>query len=884
MFDTLKYVFFLLAVMLLPFVSMGQGYNLVGNSTQAAGDCFILTQPIPWQNGAIWYDEAININEPFNLQFTASFGTLDAAGADGMVFVMQQVGNDVIGVPGGGMGFEGFSPSLGVEFDSFQNVGFGDPAFDHMAISTNGNPNHNLPANLAGPVAISPTSDNVEDGQDYIIDISWDPAINQFTVSVNCEVRLQINISLQFAVFPGNPEVFWGFTGATGGEFNEQRICLDPFILGLPETFEGCVNEPVQLEAPPAGFGTVSWEPAEFLDDPTSFSPIATVDEDTEFTLTFEDLCGNVQTQETMVVVSDPTVDLGADISGCEGDEIVLSAMGDYDEINWSDDSEENTLDITESGTYWADVVLGVCQASDTVEVEINSSPLYVEETNIDLCEGEEYVFEIAPGSSDIEWFDGSDDETRVFDQPGNYPFVLSEGNCSANYELEIEVTDLSGFNLGPDITECEGDNVVITASGAAFEDIVWSDNSQANSLEVNESGIYYADVFTGNCEASDTVEVLFNATPVFNGETEADLCEGEEFTFELGAANYDILWFDGADDDTRIFDQTGVYPFELIDGECSTDFQVEVDVTPIPEFDLGPDIDICEGTSVVVMAEASDANITWSTGSSGTNISVSDGGIYWALAENNGCTFSDTLAVTSLAVPSLELYGIERLCPGEQGLINASANAPVLWSTGESGTEITVTQPGVYTAISSNEAGCTSQETIFISGLSLPRIDPIEDLLKCQEEDFIVVRAESSDDNNLEWSNGSLGSTTRISDLGTFTVELNNECGMASRSFEVGEKECFDLFFLPNAFTPDGDGLNDLFKPVIDNFLTYELLIFNRNGELVFESKDPSEGWNGSFHNKDFYCPAGVYAIRYSIDFGENVLKEGVTTVVLVR
>ncbi|MCZ4408368.1 gliding motility-associated C-terminal domain-containing protein [Cryomorphaceae bacterium 1068] len=880
----MKYVFSLVAVMLLSFVSLGQGYNLVGNSTQAAGDCFILTQPTPWQNGAIWYDEAINITEPFNLQFTASFGTLDAAGADGMVFVMQQVGNDVIGVPGGGMGFEGFSPSLGVEFDSFQNVGFGDPVFDHMAISTNGNPNHNLPGNLAGPVPISPTSGNVEDGQEYIIDISWEPSLNQFTVSVNCEIRLQVNISLQFAVFPGNPEVFWGFTGATGGEFNEQRICLDPFILGLPETFEGCVNEPVQLEAPPAGFGTVSWEPAEFLDDPTSFSPIATVDEDTEFTLTFEDLCGNVQTQETMVVVSDPSIDLGADISGCEGDEIIITAMGDFDDISWSDDSNENTLDINDSGTYWADVVLGVCQASDTVEVEINSSPTYVEETNIELCEGEEYVFEIAPGSSDIEWFDGADDETRSFDQAGTYPFVLSQGGCSADYELEIEVTDLSGFNLGPDITECQGGNVILTASGTAFEDIVWSDNSQSNNLAVTETGTYWADVFTGNCEASDTVEVLFNATPVFNGETDADICEGEEFTFDLGAANYDILWFDGAEDETRVFDQTGVYPFELIDGECTTDFQVEVDVTLIPEFELGPDLNICEETSVVVIADAPDAEITWSDGSSGTNISVSEAGIYWALANNNGCTFSDTLLVTTSPVPSLELSGIESLCPGEEGLLTAVSNAPIVWSTGDSEAEIVVTQPGLYSVLASNEDECSTQKTIFISGLSLPRIDPIEDLLRCQEEEFILVSAESSDDINLEWSDGSSGGTARIKELGTITVELTNECGTTSRSFQVGEEECFDLFFLPNAFTPDGDGLNDLYKPVIDNFLTYELLIYNRNGELVFESNDPNEGWNGSFQNNEFYCPAGVYAVRYSIDFGENVLKEGFATVVLVR
>jgi len=883
MFDTFKYFFALFLSICLSTGVQGQGYNFVGSSTATSGDCFILTSAQQWQNGAIWYDEAINITEPFNLQFTASFGTLDAAGADGMVFVMQQAGNNVIGNAGAGMGFEGFSPSLGVEFDSFQNVGFGDPAYDHMAISTNGNANHNLAGNLAGPIQISPTSDNVEDGQDYIIDISWEPSTNLFTVSVNCEVRLQINISLQFAVFPGDPEVFWGFTGATGGEFNEQVICLDPFILGLPETFDGCVGEPVQLEAPAASFGTVSWEPAEFLDDPTSFSPVANVDEDTEFTLTFEDLCGNQQVQATTVVVNEPSVDVGPDISTCEGEEIVLTATGNFDEIIWSDGSEENSLAVTESGTYTAEVSLGGCEASDEAVIDFTPIPTYTSETEIDLCTGEEYTFQLPAGNAEIEWYDGADAAIRTFDQSGTYPFVLSDGACSSEYELEIDVTDLSDFDLGPDITECEGDNVLITPSGT-FEDILWSDNSQGNDLPVTDSGTYWADVFSGDCEATDTVEVNFNASPEYTGQTDVGLCEGEEFTFELDVAGYEIVWFDGADDEIRVFDQTGVYPFELIDGECSSEFEVEVEVTDIPEFELGPDLNICEGSSELLTVEVAGASISWSNGSTGSNFTVTEAGSYWVVAENNGCTFSDTIAVTSSAVPDLELEGVENLCPGEIGSLVAGSTSPVMWSTGENALEITVTQPGLYTATATNEAECSTQKTVFVVGLNLPRINPIEDAFKCQDEEFISVRVESSNDADLIWSDGSTGGTVRLATLGPFSVELENECGTTRREFQVFEQECFDLFFLPNAFTPDGDGLNDLFKPQIDEHLSYEMLIFNRHGEVVFETKDPQKGWNGSFRNAEYYCPSGVYAVRYSVDFGDNNIQEGFVTVVLIR
>lgn len=875
--------FALIFSILISLSSWGQGYNFVGSATPSSGDCIVLTQPQQWQNGAIWYDEAINITDAFNLQFTASFGTLDAAGADGMVFVMQQSGNNVIGNAGAGMGFEGFSPSLGVEFDSFQNVDFGDPAYDHLAISINGNANHNLPGNLAGPIQISPTSNNVEDGQDYIIDISWEPSTNLFTVSVNCEVRLQINISLQFAVFSGDPEVFWGFTGATGGEFNEQVICLDPYILGLPETFDGCASQPIQLEAPPASFGTVSWEPAEFLDDPNSFNPIAIVDETTDFTLTFEDLCGNQQTQVTTVVINEPSVNLGADIAECDVDEVELTATGNYEDISWSDGSEDGSITVTESGTYWADVILGGCEASDTVEVNLNSGPIYEGDTNVNLCEGEEIMFVLGPNSGQIEWFDGSTAPNRMFGESGIYPFTLSNGECESEYEYVIEVADLSDFSIGPDIATCEGSDVNINASGT-YDNIVWSDDSQGNTLNVTSSGTYWAEAFIGVCSAFDTVSVVFSSTPVFEGETNVDLCQGEEFTFELGVSNYDISWFDGADDEERTFDETGVYPFQLIDGECSAEFEIEVEVTPVPEFELGPDLTLCEGAAQLLLADAPESTISWSDGSTGSNISVTEGGTYWALAENNGCTFSDTLEVTFTPRPYLNLSGTESLCPEEEGMLIAESNAPIIWSTGETDMEIVVDRPGQFTAIATNEAECSTQESIFVNGLDLPRIDPVEDLVICQEEGFVVASAESSDNAGLIWSNGSTGSSSGITLEGDYFVELENECGLTSREFTVELEECFDLFFLPNAFTPDGDGLNDIFKPKIGTHVSFEMRIFNRNGEVVFESKDPDKGWNGSFMNNEFFCPSGVYAVRYSVDFGDNDIQEGFATVVLIR
>lgn len=881
MFDTLKSYLLLFSLFLTASGLFAQGYNFVGNSSSIGGDCFILTPAQEWQNGAIWYNEAIDVSEPFNLQFTASFGSNDA-GADGMVFVMQQVGNEVIGISGGGMGFEGFAPSLGVEFDTYQNLDFNDPTYDHVAISKNGNAIHGTPNSLADPVQISPASDNVEDGQSYIIDISWNPATSIFSVSVNCEVRIELGISLEFAVFPNTSNVYWGFTGATGGLFNEQRICLDPLILGLPESYDACQNVPVQLGAPAASFGTVSWEPAEFLDDPTSFNPIATVDETTTFTLTFEDLCGNQQIQQTTLVVSEPSVDLGPDFSECTNESVSLNASGEFDEIIWFDSSDQPTVSVSASGEYWAEVTQGGCQAFDTILVEINPFPEYNGDLLAELCEGEEFTFELGSSDSEIVWFDGADDEIRTFDESGNYSFDLSNSGCSSEFTLEVDVTETPDFDLGPDIGVCDEQQYTLIPNGD-FETINWFDGSNSPSIQVVSSGTYWADFTQGNCEGADTVEVQFDSAPTYSGATDINLCGGEEFIFDLGGINAEIIWFDGGNEEIRTFDNSGSFGFQLVSGECTSDYELEIDVTPIPVFELGSDLTICAGDPILISQSGSALNLTWNNGSQGPTLEVDQGGLYWATANDNNCVFSDTVLVSTYPAPSLSVTGSESLCPDEEGFLIAETDDDVLWSTGEETNQISIDNPGNYIAVATNNDGCTREVFFTVDALRLPQINLVEDILKCQDKKF-DLQIQSSNNFDLLWSDGTQGNRIQITDAGIYSVELTNECGVARREFLVEEEECFNSFFLPNAFTPDGDGLNDLYKAVIGGFVDFELLIFNRNGTLVFETNDPDQGWNGSFLNNGYYCEAGVYNVRFTIDFGNNEIVQEFGSVTLIR
>src|SRR4051794_25007320 len=107
-------------------------YILNGFATQNSCNCYTLTQPLNNQFGSVWNSNKINLNTPFDFVFNVYLGCLDANGADGIVFILQPLSTS-IGTGGGGMGFQGISPSVGIALDTWQNFEYNDPAFDHLS-------------------------------------------------------------------------------------------------------------------------------------------------------------------------------------------------------------------------------------------------------------------------------------------------------------------------------------------------------------------------------------------------------------------------------------------------------------------------------------------------------------------------------------------------------------------------------------------------------------------------------------------------------------------------------------------------------------------------------------------------------------------------------
>ncbi|MEO0899914.1 MAG: gliding motility-associated C-terminal domain-containing protein [Bacteroidota bacterium] len=345
---------------------LGQ-YVLNGSATQTGG-CFTLTPAIDFRSGSVWYLNKVNINDPFDIYFDVFFGCVDVDGADGLAFVLQQVSTSV-GSAGEGIGYQGIAPSLAVEFDTWQNNNQNDPVNDHVAIMKNGIVNHNTPNNLAGPTSIIDGVSNAEDCQWHKLRMTWNPDTMIMRVYIDCVLRLTYQGDIINDIFNGDPEVFWGFTSATGGSNNEHKFCLDyiSFVESLNDTAV-CRGQSVQLFA---GSGSsYLWTPSTGLNSDTIAAPIATPDSTTTYLVEIQNACNAPRFDSVTVYVQDSVEDIfTVDYNLCSTGEVEIEPPYPFATYSWPDGSVGPSWIVSDTGTYITDITNLCASFTDTFSV-----------------------------------------------------------------------------------------------------------------------------------------------------------------------------------------------------------------------------------------------------------------------------------------------------------------------------------------------------------------------------------------------------------------------------------------------------------------------------------------------------------------------------------
>jgi gliding motility-associated-like protein len=149
-------------------------------------------------------------------------------------------------------------------------------------------------------------------------------------------------------------------------------------------------------------------------------------------------------------------------------------------------------------------------------------------------------------------------------------------------------------------------------------------------------------------------------------------------------------------------------------------------------------------------------------------------------------------------------------------------------------------------------------------------------------EKDSLVLKAVPGY-NTYIWNGISTASSKYVvRQPGDYVLQIENECGMQSDTVKILQQCAFDIF-MPNAFTPNGDGRNDLFRVPPQNYnRLISFTVFNRWGQKIFETKNISEGWNGM--NREYPAAAGTYIyiiVMKSLDDKTTFTKKGWVTLI---
>ncbi len=443
------------------------------------------------------------------------------------------------------------------------------------------------------------------------------------------------------------------------------------------------------------------------------------------------------------------------------------------------------------------------------------------------------------------------------------------------NFSLEDTDCPLA-VSLGPDVNLCSGETVTLDATlpGASY---LWSNGEITPEITLSLSGTYSVSVTVDECVYTDQVNVAATTTPVLDLGPDQVVCAGETVFFDATTPGATYLWQDGSASAFFVTTDSGTYSCTVNVNGCEASDEVTVSTDPTPAVDLGAALSGCVGDAFTLDASYPGATYLWQDGSTGATLTVDEGGEYAVVVSLGNCEASDEVQVTIAPFPEVDLGPDTTLCFGSAYVLNAfNSGAVYEWQDGSTGASYTVTASGTY-AVEASINGCSTTgnvEVSFIDSVANP-ITLLMTPFCLEEEDSVLIDAAGAFE-ALLWSTGDTTTAITVATAGVYSYTLPLACQTLTGQIEV--QACSEVIpvlidvFVPNAFTPDGDGINDYFRPSVFTTLPidrFSMRIFNRWGEAVFETEDPLKGWMGEVRAGAYYAPDGVYVYRLEITSG---------------
>ena len=443
---------------------------------------------------------------------------------------------------------------------------------------------------------------------------------------------------------------------------------------------------------------------------------------------------------------------------------------------------------------------------------------------------------------------------------------ILLQEICVVSDSIYIGVNDTIAL-ANTSQTICAGDSAFL------------SNNWQAQSGSYNDT---IQSVLSGCDSLILTTQLTILPNSQANLGADFGICEGESTTLFSTLTGVTFLWNTGSTDSSITVDATGDYYVTATNtAGCQTSDTVNVSVQPIPIVTFTNDTTICfEQILELTPSTLHPVNYFWQDSSTNNTFSVTAAGTYYLTVTDAlaGCVGNGSVIVTNGTPLNLALGGDTIICENIPWQI--SLNIPTAtsfeWQDGTQSSDYFIDSEGTYSVVVSDIDNCVFTDSVTVTLEAVP--DEIlylpADTTICKNS-VITVRAFSSVATDYLWEgefayyeqNDPFDTTFLLTYPGTYSLTASNRCGGITQFLEVEEEDCGCYPFVPNGFTPNNDGVNDIFQ-IFSNceIQDYQLLVFDRWGNRVFSSTDVNVGWDGTIAGQEATSGIYIWQMTYAV------------------